>query len=560
MAVYIDPIAASNGAGTFADPRNTPVGITYSDGETYLFAEGTTWSNTASIVPTQNNVIYGTYDSSTGAQIQDNTRHATIRIAGAPGINGGNRTGIVIDNLQIIGNASDVAYPIQALYTNSGTALNMTIRRCIIHSPLGNRAAIRARGDGITIENCVVTHEAILGSAIELTAINITIAGCDVTAATGSAITATTSAATPQTEINFSLTDTVVESNGTAGSAGHGVSVTGRGVSIDGLTVRRAWRDGVQANTQTFTLRNSVFHNFDMEGSSGDGVQLVNTHDKLNVIIANNQFFGNRGSPLKQCILVGEGTGNSQTGAVIIRGNYCFGHLTSIISCADNSRIVGNHIVNPVGGGISAQGNNTIVDGNLVVAAGGSALYVEDGLSGVKFYNNTVVDCSGACINFESSTGEAKNNIAIRAEGSTTALVIERSGTCTLDRNIYYAKDGTANFEWNSLAQASFADWKTASSQDANSVNTDPLLNADYRPIPESAPGAGDGSPCLEAGIYIPGARDYSGRKLRNPPDIGARQYYVPHGAVSPLRGGVAAPRSGVSTKRTAVLNRSSRG
>lgn len=61
-------------------------------------------------------------------------------------------------------------------------------------------------------------------------------------------------------------------------------------------------------------------------------------------------------------------------------------------------------------------------------------------------------------------------------------------------------------------------------SQGANSITADPLLTRNHE--------IGSDSPCYRTAVYIPNARDYAGRKMRNPPDMGAHQYNAAREAV----------------------------
>ena len=55
---------------------------------------------------------------------------------------------------------------------------------------------------------------------------------------------------------------------------------------------------------------------------------------------------------------------------------------------------------------------------------------------------------------------------------------------------------------------------------ETSTIDTDPLLGSDYR--------LRDGSPCIRAGVYIPGVRHMGGKKLKSVPDIGAYPYLAP--------------------------------
>lgn len=73
--VYVDPSSPTNGAGTFASPRNIMPG--YANNQTILLKEGTTISNVLGVANITNWLL-GTYDSKTGRRVFDKSRLATI--------------------------------------------------------------------------------------------------------------------------------------------------------------------------------------------------------------------------------------------------------------------------------------------------------------------------------------------------------------------------------------------------------------------------------------------------------------------------------------------------
>jgi len=80
MPIYIDPSRATNGTGTFADPRNTWAGVTWTAGETYLQREGTTFPETVTVGVSGTSgapVRFGCYDAS-GAEVSPGAGQWTI--------------------------------------------------------------------------------------------------------------------------------------------------------------------------------------------------------------------------------------------------------------------------------------------------------------------------------------------------------------------------------------------------------------------------------------------------------------------------------------------------
>ena len=119
-----------------------------------------------------------------------------------------------------------------------------------------------------------------------------------------------------------------------------------------------------------------------------------------------------------------------------------------------------------------------------------------------------IVDADGRA----STIDDLNNNIFYN---NTTHLDLMPTGTVSCDYNLFY---GTGNWIWNSGAQATFADWKTASSGDANSVNADPLFvgGSPYSYYLQAE------SPAIDAGTDVGLTEDYEGNTIIDLPDIGA--------------------------------------
>ena len=114
-----------------------------------------------------------------------------------------------------------------------------------------------------------------------------------------------------------------------------------------------------------------------------------------------------------------------------------------------------------------------------------------------------------------------RNNIFVADTGKYLLRAGENQITGhTLNYNLWYGGSATP-FEWGTSAY-NFSNYKTASSQDANSVNSDPLLNDSY--------GLAGNSPAKDAGAvlytYAAHPGDFIGAKVYgSAPDIGAIEY-----------------------------------
>ncbi len=156
--------------------------------------------------------------------------------------------------------------------------------------------------------------------------------------------------------------------------------------------------------------------------------------------------------------------------------------------------------------------NNTVVTGSgqfhapLYFSPG--EIWIDDNTTltppnfNVQAYNNIFFDQSG--------TGDEDYTVQIREGGM--------SGTNLIDRNIYHKTSGSAKFDdgvsWPALT---FAQWKSQLSFDANSQETNPLIDNNLH--------LKSNSPAIDAGQASPAARDYDAQPRSGNPDIGADEF-----------------------------------
>jgi hypothetical protein len=131
-------------------------------------------------------------------------------------------------------------------------------------------------------------------------------------------------------------------------------------------------------------------------------------------------------------------------------------------------------------------------------------------------YHNAGYGIVATDIRGGSGTVTAKNNLLLSnaTSGAQAAVGWMTSGSLTFisDHNLILQTSGDRYFFFNA-SEYHLTDWRTNTSQDANSLVSDPLL---------TNPSASDftlqsGSPAIGAGIYIPGV------STANPPNIGAK-------------------------------------
>ena len=135
----------------------------------------------------------------------------------------------------------------------------------------------------------------------------------------------------------------------------------------------------------------------------------------------------------------------------------------------------------------------------------------------VTIYNNSIYNSTVSGIEIHGATNSGtiiKNNI-IHTAGTNLIWNHDAIGT-TIDYNDYYPTTGTL-FNWNETSY-NFTNWKTNSSQDSNSINSDPKFTSTVTPDFHLQPT----SPCRNAGAPVGLITDFAGLPIVGLPDIGA--------------------------------------
>jgi len=162
-----------------------------------------------------------------------------------------------------------------------------------------------------------------------------------------------------------------------------------------------------------------------------------------------------------------------------------------------------------------------VVYGNGIATHQGGIWILES--DGCEIYNNVFYDNRyGVSLTNSAANVTIKNNIFSE---STQQEVVVASGSTTghaIDHNCVYHSGGGTFMNWEG-ADYNWADWLTNSSQDANSLNTNPLM---------ADPGSDDftlqvGSPCINRGTFVGLLLDYLGLPvpIGHRPDIGAYEH-----------------------------------
>ena len=298
-----------------------------------------------------------------------------------------------------------------------------------------------------------------------------------------------------------------------------GSTISGAGIRFSGVTnglidycIASYGSTGIMVSSganDTNTIQNCTVHHMDGDGlgAQSSGGTYVNTIVQNNVAYSNAQF----------PYVVGAGVGIAFSGAStstgnIIRMNKSYGNGSAYsegwgiaVQTADNASVYYNLSYGNYGTGIQLLGST------------GSFIYNN------SLYNNGLTFDKGEIGLGSSSTANTiKNNIFYQGSGF---LLYSTSGS-TLDNvlnyNIWYGGSATP-FRWGGT-NYNWADYKTNSSQDANSLNSDPLFVSIVTPDFHLQ----SSSPCINAGTDVSLTEDYAGKPVpfgTSLPDIGAYEF-----------------------------------
>lgn len=296
------------------------------------------------------------------------------------------------------------------------------------------------------------------------------------------------------------------------------VSGTSDGITFTSCTFDDNGQDGLNVLTgvhTNYTFTNSTFSNNGWRTDTLD----PGSRCGLQALLTSGTVSG--------CLAFGNGIG---TGAATEHGLY-FGAVTGEAVVVHDCTTYSNS-----GNGIKAYGGVTVY--NNISYSNGYGIAVGSGAFNcvISLYRNVVygngnaglyLDAQGAgtcsvtaannvsyANNQTSNVGElyivgtltalvCKNNIFLADSTHNYTQVAAAPTSCAMDYNCFYGSSGSTPFKWAGTSY-NFADYKTASSQDAHSLNAAPLfVNA----------GTGDfhlqaGSPCIDAGVVIAGIND----------------------------------------------------
>jgi hypothetical protein len=254
------------------------------------------------------------------------------------------------------------------------------------------------------------------------------------------------------------------------------------------------------------TLNNPVSYGASA-GNETTEIHGLQTGDDAAVIINGGSFYSNKGDGIN-----GNGTGSITCNRVLSYSNGATGSASSGdgFTTHDSCGLYLNNCI----------AHSNFKSGVAVVGTGNGSVY------NCTFYNNYEASQTGNYGIFINSSGtwNVKNNITANHEYEiyTGALA---AGTLNIDYNNYYASRGLNAYVWQAGEATNFAGWKTASSGDSHSINSDPRLTPIYT-ISGGSSSVGAGIPILTYAQWIAAGGDYVGRNPTNGTfSIGAYQY-----------------------------------
>lgn len=299
------------------------------------------------------------------------------------------------------------------------------------------------------------------------------------------------------------IPDTVTVSNCT-------VSYWGRFATAKGILFEKADSGGVNFNITD----NTVFSDVVPTLGSSNSYNGIEVRCGTDILIENNEVYA-----AGHAIVVRGDSATSGRGSSISNTRYNYTHdngddaiwLEGIVGTAN----VYYNIFDADSGdnAIDVSGATINIYNNLLLNAYQDALNVEAYPTTLNFKNNIVFDWSEI-------NAQTRKAIFYAADGANPTI-----GSSAYDNNIYYSSSGKNIAVLNSVTMETLGEWQDSTSQDANSLTSDPLFtdaaNNNFLPL--------GNSPALEAGVFVgflgPDDVDYAGNPIEYPPDIGAYEF-----------------------------------
>lgn len=353
-------------------------------------------------------------------------------------------------------------------------------------------------------------------------------------------------------------------------------------IKIDGVDIIYS-KESIQFYPNNKNIYGCIVSNCNISHAYANGIYFhKGNYNFVNNIIENNSITNildpdNIGGCIKSdhhAIGINTGTGyiirnnyikNAATGITIYTDSYALSANIYSNYCEwfyrNHNKVYGNYVLTGHGCGLDYSGPpvpSVKVDinifNNIIKNASNMGIRTvpapNENLS-VKVYNNVVDNCNIGIGSYSGEDGlkiDIRNNIIknptdfgdglpvcfiyARANGNTNwkGYIINNNNYYTDNplNDMFYHYDGEGGLktwsEWKSIIQ------KYYSSNENYSIKINPLFinseNGDYR--------LSSDSPCIASGNNVGLSMDYKGNKWRNPPSMGAIEYYKIGGVISP--------------------------
>lgn len=251
--------------------------------------------------------------------------------------------------------------------------------------------------------------------------------------------------------------------------------------------------DGIYSGANSNTIKNNTIKNLTASTNSVTvrGIQQIVTASGSNQSITGNSIYNLSNTHATAAVIVmGIEYSGPTSGSNIISGNFV--HSLSIASSNILSEIDG--IV--VGNGVTTVANN-IINIGTGVATGYKIYGINDNSTASAVNNNNIyfnsvylggtvssgVTSSTAALWSTSNTciRNYRNNILMNirtggTSGKHYAVKVGGNTGLTIDNNDYYTSGGTFLGSFSNSDKTTFALWKTATAQDVNSLNINPVF------------------------------------------------------------------------------------
>ena len=471
---YVDADAADDtGTGAIDDPWKTinKANTTVAVGDTVYFQKGDTWQETwvaITAAPSSEGerITYSAYG--TGARPifkQPNSELATTATAVMASKHYFTFNGIAFD-----GNGANQAMPYKGrAFDVSGDSSNITWTDCEFYNATvddvgAHGILINSTGTTFLVDECVF-HD-IASSGVLTVSTGTTVQDSTFTDI-GRAIVTTAGGLTAKD-------NTILRwAWGTQADGAIVVNTSGDDILIDGNTATApqalydCYRITVTGGAQTNV---KIINNYADAGGSGDYGLYVDASGMSGLVVEDNKILGFRFTGI--CVFAAVNFSISRN---LVTGS--------------GLGVAGTHDAGINLYGSSAEGNmtggtvaNNILDGNQM----GIQIWGDDAagnMDGNLIYNNTILNSvvQNIYVKDRGQNQVIKNNLSLTPGTYHVEAQANAQTGLTLDYNVYY--DAVAStWKWGAdAADENIADWRTATSGEANSSVTDPEITAAYR-------------------------------------------------------------------------------